>query len=267
MSHGGGGEEGGDPNRWLVSYADFITLLMVLFVVLYSLGQTDIVKYKKLADSFKAAFSTGGGGAAQKTIDTTINQAAGSDTNGVPDPITVPGMPKKPPAAVQIAGQISEMLSKNNLTSGVNVQTNVEGVLISLSEKLLFTPGTAILQQEGYSVLDTIIIMLKSVDNEIKIVGHTDNTPPTDAKYTNNWELSWSRAWIIASYLIDKGISPERITVAGCGEYKPIFPNDTPEHQNLNNRADIAIIYKIESNAVSGESPIQGTGSLPTQQP
>ena len=94
MSHGGG-EGGGD--RWLVSYADFITLLMVLFVVLYSMGQVDVEKYKQLADSLRAAFTLGGGPV--KVVDSQISQGGGRNPDGVPNPIVVPGIPDKPPAS------------------------------------------------------------------------------------------------------------------------------------------------------------------------
>ncbi len=256
MSHGGG-EGGGD--RWLVSYADFITLLMVLFVVLYSMGQVDVEKYKQLADSLRAAFTLGGGPV--KIVDANINQAGGSTTDGVPNPIVVPGIPEKPPASEEVAGNLADMLAKSNLGTAVSVQTNIDGVLISLSEKLLFDPGTATLQDEAYPVLDTIIEMLRPTENQIKIMGHTDNSPPTDPRFGDNWQLSTERAIVIAQYMISAGIAPERMIVSGRGEYEPIFPNDTPEHKAMNSRADIIVVYNVEKNVVSPS----GSVLLPTQ--
>jgi chemotaxis protein MotB len=131
MSHGGG-DSGGD--RWLVSYSDFITLLMVMFVVLYSMGQVDVQKYKQLAQSMRAAFA--GGGAPDKIVDSQINQASGGKTtDGSPNPIVIPGIPEKPTASEEVAGSLSSMLSKSNLGSEVSIQTNIEGVLISLVKK------------------------------------------------------------------------------------------------------------------------------------
>lgn len=262
MSHGGGGDDG-DPNRWLVSYADFITLLMVLFVIMWSMGQTDIEKFRQLAESLKAAFSSGtgtgaggGGGGGTSAIDSMLGSSGGSDPYGVPDPISIPGIPKKPPASVEVAGMLSDTLQEYNVDGGVSIQTSVEGVLISLSEKILFTPGTAELQSDAYPIIDSIIEMLQSIDNEVKIVGHTDDTQPIDPQYTNNWELSMARAWLIADYLIDAGVAEERIIVEGRGQYQPIFPNDTPEHRALNSRADIVILYTVDSNVISGDSPL-----------
>ncbi len=247
MGHGGGGEEGGGE-RWLVSYADFITLLMVMFVVLYSMGQIDVEKYKKLAESMREAFSLG---SASKVIDASINSQGGTTEDGSPDPIVVPGLPQKPPESVEVAGQLTSMLSASGLGSGVSVQTNIEGVLISLSEKLVFTPGTAELQDDAYPVLDTIIAMLKPIENQVRIVGHTDNTPPSDPRYRNNWELSAGRASVIADYLMQGGIAPDRIMISGRGEYHPIFPNDTDEHRALNSRADIIVLYRASSSIIN----------------
>lgn len=255
MSHGGGGDEG-DPNRWLVSYADFITLLMVLFVIMWSMGQTDIEKFRQLAESLKAAFSTGAGGGAVQTIDTQMNEGGGTNPYGVPDPINIPGIPKRPPASLEVADMLTDTLKDYNIDGSISVQNSVEGVLISLSERLLFTPGTIELSNDAYSIIDSLTEMLISIDNEIKIVGHTDNSIPVDPQYPSNWELSMARAWVIANHLINNGIPSERIIVEGRGEYQPVFPNDTPEHQVYNNRADIVILYAMETNIISSESPL-----------
>jgi chemotaxis protein MotB len=100
-------------------------------------------------------------------------------------------------------------------------------------------------------VLDTIIGMLSDTTNQIKIVGHTDTTPPVDTRYANNWELSTARAQVIADYMMTKGIKPERLIVTGRGEYEPIFPNDTAEHKALNSRADIIVVYSVEKNVIN----------------
>jgi chemotaxis protein MotB len=241
--------------RWLVSYSDFITLLFVLFVVLYSIGQVDVTKYKILAESMRAAFSAGG---AVKVVSNSISASGGgTDPNSVPAPISIPGMPEQPPQSDQVASQLTTMLNEMNMGSGVSVQTNIEGVLISLSESIIFYPGTANLYPQAYPVLDGIINMLNSMDNQLRIVGHTDNTPPTDTKYTNNFELSVGRANVVAQYLISKGVDPSRITISGKSEYDPIFPNDTDEHRSMNCRADIVIIYPDTSSSITTGNALQ----------
>jgi len=242
-------EEEGGGERWLVSYSDFITLLMVLFVVLYSMGQTDVEKYKQLAESMREAFSIGG--SSSDVIDLQISEASGSSSEGgEASPIVIPGIPSEAPESEEVADRLTQMLVMSNLGSEVSVQTNVEGVLISLSEKLVFKSGTAKLPSDVYPILDVIIEMLKPIENSIRLVGHTDNQAPEDPKYANNMELSVARAMVVADYLISKGIAPERITVSGRGEYQPIFKNDTEEHRALNGRVEIVVVYNVDSSVI-----------------
>ncbi len=241
-SHGGGGSE-----RWLVSYSDFITLLMVLFVVLYSMSQVDIQRYKQLAQSLSVAF----GGGPDRVVDPGIDKSGGANEEKQSAPIVIPGIPKESVTANEVAGQLTNMLSYAKLSGVVSVQNNIEGVLISLSEKLVFSQGTANLNSAAYPVLDTIIELVKTTPNEIRIIGHTDNSTPTDRKYKNNWELSTARALVIGEYLIKGGIDPKRIVVAGRGDTQPLFANDTPEHRALNSRADIIVVYSVSEDQLN----------------
>jgi len=245
-------EEAHADERWLVSYADFITLLMVLFVILYSMGQTDVEKYRRLADSMRSAFTIGG---PAQVVDSQINQAGGESEDGTSKPIVIPGIPEGPTQSEEVAGQLTSMLSAQNLGSAVSVQTNIEGVLISLSERLVFKDGQADLPAEAYPVLDTIAGMLRPIDNKVRLVGHTSNTPSSSPSYPTNWELSLARAMSVARYMINAGIAADRFIVSGQGEYAPLFPNDTPQHQELNARVEIMIIYPVQSNIMNSGSP------------
>jgi chemotaxis protein MotB len=173
------------------------------------------------------------------------------DENKQSAPIVIPGIPKAPVTNTEVAGQLTQMLSSADLGGVVSVQNNIEGVLISLSEQLIFEPGTANLNPDAYPVLDTIIEMVKGIENEIRIIGHTDNTPPVDPRYRNNWELSLGRALVIAEYLQKGGINPKRILVAGRGDSQPIFPNDTPHHRALNSRAEIIVVYSVSQDVIN----------------
>jgi chemotaxis protein MotB len=252
MAHRKEEHEEHHDERWLVSYADFITLLMVLFVVLYSMGQVDAEKYKRLAESMRTAFTIGG---PAQVVDSQINQAGGNSEDGSSKPIVVPGIPEGPTQSEEVAGQLTAMLASQNLGNQVSVQTNIEGVLISLSEHLIFANDQTELPPESLAVLNTIVEMLRPIDNKVRLVGHTNNTPSTNPAYPTNWELSLARAASVAKYLINSGIAPERLVVAGQAEYAPVFPNDTEEHKGLNARVEIIIIYKVDSNIVDVNSP------------
>lgn len=246
MSHGGGGDDGGGE-RWLISYADFITLLMVMFVVLYSMSQIDVKKYMLLAQGLRVAFS----GGPESIVDPQINQGGALSEEEMAAPIQIPGMPKRNTGAEEVAGELTSMLTASQLGGLVSVQNNVEGVLISLSEKILYVPGTAELQPEAYPVLDAVAGMVKDMDNDLKITGYTDDTPPQGDQYSDNWELSMARALKIVDYFQAAGLPPERLIAAGRGEYKPLFPNDTPEHRAMNSRADIIVVYPVESDIIN----------------
>ena len=252
MAHRKEEHEEHHDERWLVSYADFITLLMGRFVVLYSMGQVNVEKYKQLAESMRTAFSLGG---AAQIVDSQINQAGGTSEDGTSKPIVVPGIPEGPTQSEEVAGQLTAMLSSQNLGNEVSVQTNIEGVLISLSERLIFKNDQTELPPESYPVLDTIVEMLRPIDNKVRLVGHTNNTPSTNPAYPSNWELSLARATTVAKYLINAGIAPERLIISGQGEYAPVFPNDSDQHKELNARVEIIIIYKIDSNIIDINAP------------
>jgi len=235
----------------LVSYADFITVLMALFIVMFAMGTVDIQKYKALAESLKAAL--GGGGGPASVISPGIDKTGGmspADKSSMPAPITIPGLPSKPVTAGDVAVQLSDMLASTDLGSAVSVQNNIEGVFISLSEQITFEPGTANLSPTALPVLDKIINLVKPMDNQIRIVGHTDNSAPADESYADNWELSLGRAMAVVNYMQKAGIPGYRLIASGRGQYEPLFPNDTASHRALNSRVEINLIFKVESDVL-----------------
>ncbi len=253
MAHRAEEHEEHHDERWLVSYADFITLLMVLFVVLYSMSQVNVEKYKILATSMRSAFTLGG---PSQVVDSQINQAGGTNEDGTSKPIIIPGIPEGPTQSEEVAGQLTSMLSSKNLGNQVSVQTNIEGVLISLSERLIFADGQTELPPDALLVLDTIAQMMLPIENKIKVVGHTNSTPSTNPLYPTNWELSLARATSVAKYLMNSGVAPERMIISGQGEYAPVFSNDTEQHRGLNARVEIVIMYKVDSNIIDINSPV-----------
>ena len=243
MSHGGGGD------RWLVSYADFITLLMVLFVVLYAMSNVDAGKYKALAEGLRRGLSVSGGAPAN-VVDAGINKTGAGTGSSSPAPVDLSTIfPQRPSDVSDVSANLTSLLNQTGLDTGVAVQNNIEGTLLSLSEKLVFEPGNAKLMPSAYPVLDQVATMLKTIDNDVRVASYTDNTPPSDPRYASNWELTAARSATIVSYFISKGLAPERFSAVGRGEYHPLYPNDTPEHKALNRRAEIIIVYGIDQQA------------------
>ena len=240
MSHGGGGD------RWLVSYADFITLLMVLFVVLYAMGNVDIVKYKALVEGLRRGLSSGAGGPVA-VVDPGISTSGSGTGESAPSAAGVEqAFPQRPSDVLDVASNLTDLLNETGLDTGVSVQNNIEGVLLSLSETLLFEPGTADLAPEAYATLDKIVEMLGKIENDVRVAAYTDDTPVSDPRYATNWELTAARSAAIVRYFIEKGLAPDRFSAIGRGEYHPVFANDTAEHRALNRRAEIIVIYTVE---------------------
>lgn len=245
MSHGGG-----DSGRWLVSYADLITLMMALFLVLYTMGQVDIARYRALAEAFRDALD-GKGGIPANVVDTGINQDGAGTGESRPNPVNPDeGFPPRTSDSMDVASDLTGLLESSGFGNSVSVQNNIEGVMLSLSENLLFEPNSADLSSRASEILDKITVMLAPIDNAVNVTAYTDDTPPTDPRYPTNWDLSSARATAIVRYLAANGVNPERLSATGRGEYDPIFPNTTDQNRAYNRRAEIAVIYTIESNNV-----------------
>ena len=183
MSHGGD-----DSSRWMVSYSDFMTLLMVLFLILYSMSQLDIQKYKQLAEGLNAAFTYGD---APGVINPQIDIGSGVEEEKEPAPIVIPGIPNAPPTSQEVAGQLTSLLASQSIGGMVSVQNNLEGVLISVSESLLYKPGSAELQEQAFPVLETVASMVKNLDNDVRVIGHTSTSEPDRENYSSNWSFPW----------------------------------------------------------------------------
>lgn len=227
-------EEHENLERWLITYADLITLLLGLFVVLYSMSQIDLSKYQQWISAFSQLFGGGGvlaGGKGVLVTPAPPKSGSASDVSA-----------SQPTQQQKLEVQINAVLSSNIQSKKIIVTTSPEGLTIHLLERLLFESGSAELKPEAMSVLDTLAEILKFLPNKIRIEGHTDNRPIRSAKFPSNWHLSVARALNTAYYLMNKGVNPEKISIVGYAEYRPIAPNDSEENRAKNRRVDIVVI-------------------------
>jgi chemotaxis protein MotB len=229
-----GGEAHESDERWLITYADMITLLMVFFIVMFSMANTDLKNFQKVAQSLQAAFNVGGAPAAS-LIGLSSGGGGGASANRASAPIMFNSLPRSQRDFVRIGTELTSLAQSLNTTSDIDINMTTEGIIISLSDKLTFKPGETTLRPEVEQVLDKVVELLKPLDNKIRIEGHTDNTPTNSPLYPTNWELSMERAISVLRYLENEGgIASERLQAAGNAEFKPIVPNDTRA-----NRAEI----------------------------
>ncbi len=224
------GSHGASHERWLITYADLITLLLVFFVVLYSISKADEAKFAKLNASLQRAFNV----VVLEGYDPTAlsGRPGGAGGNSVVDDF------------IAIRNDLGQLTMSRLPATGVDVRLSREGILITISGALLFPSGRADLRPESLPVLDRIAQHLRRLPNEVRISGHTDNIPPDSPIYPTNWELSTARAITVARYFSEVwGIAPARLAAVGYGEYRPVADNSTREGRLRNRRVEIQVVY------------------------
>jgi chemotaxis protein MotB len=235
------GHEGGHENaeRWLLTYADLITLLMVFFVVLYSMSQADSEKFKRISASLQQAFN----------VDVLQGQTAaaiGDGSTALAPPLDDLISDGEVPQVARLQNKIQAIIENTSQSPDVSVGVDREGVVIRLSGSYLFDSGRAELKPNSLSVLDAVASELKLVNNDIRVDGHTDATPIDSPRYPTNWELSAARALAITRYLSEvDSVQSSRLVAAGFGEFRPLVPNDTREHRAMNRRVEIHLLSSV----------------------
>jgi chemotaxis protein MotB len=260
--------ENENSDRWLLTYADLITLLMIFFVVLYSMSKVDVQKFQAVAEYLNKTLN--GGTPAKIELSTNPSGPA----------FIAPGNPKTTPStstANNKAGQgnvdaenmtidaIKAKLDKFAKDNGMQTTlvTSIEerGLVVSIQETLLFESGSADITTQARNILEKVSTVLTPAPNQIKVEGHTDNLPIRTSQFPSNWELSVIRSTNVVQILQNDGITPDRLTAAGYGEYRPLYSNDTDAGRAKNRRIDLVILrskYDVTepSNQVRISEPI-----------
>ena len=239
-------------DRWLVSYADFITLLFGLFVVLFAFAKEDQKKQVQVTTAIDSAFRSLGlfPNASRRPVKG-ANGAAGTDQAVIPMNIVM-GEEVLSPARVKddlgnIRRDLEQRLSNQVATHTVSIQMGRDGLVISLREAGFFASGSATPKPETLPTLRQIAASVGSAPYDLRIEGHTDNIPIHTAEFDSNWELSSARATRIARLFLDlKTISPERISAAGFAEFHPVANNDTAEGRAENRRIDLVVLPRTK---------------------
>ena len=217
-------------DRWLVSYADFITLLFAFFVVLYSAAQVDKRRAARVASAIQAAFRQNG----------SLPSPAGNGAS--PQSLTAP--PNSDEQQSALKKQIEQTLSAEIGNGDVAVRSSHEGLVISLREIGFFDSGSAEIKASSAAAFAQMAEILRQSGSDIRVEGHTDNVPIHNSRFSSNWDLSTARATATVRLLVRYKVKPERMAVAGYAEFHPIASNDTSEGRANNRRVDIVVLRK-----------------------
>lgn len=219
---------------WLIPYADILTLLLALFIVLYAASSIDKVKYQSIMGSFQS-----------ELMGTKIADEKVGLTPTPPSPlpeIETPIDETKDSELDQLKQQLEAYIEENNLQDVVSFQETKKGIEVSLKDVILFDSGRADLKENSFPTLNGIVGLINTVLNPISIEGHTDNVPAHNTIFSSNWELSAARAASVLHFFESRQVAANRLQFSGYGEYHPLYPNDSDEHRQENRRVTIVIL-------------------------
>lgn len=244
-------EKHANHERWLVSYADFITLLFAVFVVLYAMGQSDKKKVEEVVQSLKLSFGMSTASAAPK-----INVIPSKSINILPSlkpelsiaPSGKTGRGQGKTRAEekdfrQIKSSIEAYLVKQGAQNKVSLNITRRGLIVSLKEAGFFDSGQANIRPDAYELINTISEVMTQYNNPLRVEGHTDNVPINSSQFPSNWELSTARATNGLKYLLKHfDVDPDKISATGYAEFRPVADNTTTEGRGRNRRVDLVML-------------------------
>jgi chemotaxis protein MotB len=282
----GGGHDGGDE-RWLLTYADMITLLMALFIVMWAISSVNTTKFAELSVSLKQAFNgklveggdnvVSGATSLMPAQPSIVGDAQGKPVSTDPvsvrppsfDPIKVDPVAKA--EAVLAAAEAADMENLRRLKEELDawavehglktkVATTIDerGLAIRvLTDDLLFDSGQAVLKPSAEPLLATVASFVRDtsrVPNQIRVEGNTDNVPISNAAFRSNWELSAGRATAVLQSLLEHGLAPARLSAVAYGEQRPLVTNRTAHGRSVNRRVELVVLRRALA-SLEGATP------------
>ena len=263
-------DESDNTDRWMVSYADFVTLLFAFFVVMYAMSSVNEGKYRVLADTMTEAFKV-----APKSPDPIQigkeNKVVSSSKPSIEAIKPVKILPKSQRTYKREMKQIAETVSKSVqplIDKGlIKVTQNKLWVEIEMNSKILFSSADSELEEEALPALKALAGVLKKLPNSIDVEGHTDNLPINNELFPSNWELSAARAASVVHLFTDYGVNPRRLSSIGYAEFRPIANNSTEEGRVRNRRVKVVILADknarriVEIDRDTGQAEKEGVSS------
>jgi chemotaxis protein MotB len=248
-------DDGPSHERWLVSYADFITLLFAFFVVMYAISTLNEGKYRVLGDSLVYAFRH----------DRVVSPAS---HGAIPSQASAPQVRVAPSAAEQlrrqreqklvgVADKIRTALMPLVETGQVRMKPSARGLVVEINASVLFAPGQATLRPDSIQALQAVAQVLTEVDNAVHVEGHTDTLPIASVQYPSNWELASARASSVVRLFAAGGVTAQRLSAIGYADNRPVDSNETADGRARNRRVTLLILADPlpEADAPPGGAP------------
>jgi chemotaxis protein MotB len=250
MAHRRKRAEHDNHERWLISYADFITLLFAFFVVMYSISSVNEGKYKTFSDSLSIAFSSQPNSTASsltpnqqenvlKTLVDRRTARLGEQQRKIQERMKL------------LAEKLSQVMQSLIEQEQVSVKQTKRGVLVDINASSLFKPGEASLQPSAVEVLRQVATVLSQETQLLEVEGHTDDLPISTKLFPSNWELSAARASSVVRMLVEHGVDAQRLSAVGMASNHPLVPNDSPENRAKNRRVSITLLTTDAEHAAS----------------
>lgn len=248
--------------RWLVSYADFITLLFAFFVVMFATSQTDKAKATQVSDAVSHALENGGiramvhevlGGTVDEKGQGNAMMRGPGGTQTLKQPVPRPEPPPEVAELLPSMKYLSGELQGEIKAGKIEMRLEPRGLVVSLKQAAFFPSAGDSVAPASYPSLQKVATVLRDLPNPVRLEGHTDSVPIHTARFRNNWELSAARSIAMLNILSDKfQLSPERFSVAGYADTAPVAVNDTEEGRARNRRVDIVILNQLSKVPDSG---------------
>jgi chemotaxis protein MotB len=232
-----------NDERWLLTYSDLITLLFVLFVVMYAISTTDVRKFVALAQSVSAAFN-----AEVMSGQQAISISDGQDMTVQQDTSSSGTSPVQSDLRA-IKAALEDYAIGQGLGGEVEVGMAPQGIVIRLNDALLFSSGRAHLDDHAVKLVDQVVDIIKPLPNHVRIEGNTDDQAPDGVLFTNNWDLSTARALAVLEAMVEMGMDPSRLAAQGNAQYDQIVPDTDDASRARNRRVDIVLIYPPDAAA------------------
>ena len=228
--------------RWLVSYADFITLLFAFFVVMYAISTLNEGKYRVLSDALVMAFRHDRVVTPQSTGMAPINRTTAALPQPLRPRVIDPLRKDQERRLLDLASKIKDALAPLVKTGQVRLTQLPRGIAVEINASVLFAAGQANLQPESVAALEAVAHVLGNAGDPVQVEGHTDNLPIASAQFPSNWELASARASSVVRLFVQSGMDAARLSAVGYADNRPVESNDTPEGRARNRRVTLMII-------------------------